>query len=350
MKHILTVDGEEIDNKKTGWLVGKFAPITTGHIYFISMAATMVSNLTVVMSYDGKLFKGIDYLNLQNRLLYLKTVFKDMPHITIKYVDETELKAYPDGWAEWSELVKQVIPADAGYVFSSEPAYTDGFKKHFPTCKHVVIDNNREQVNISATMVRSDPMKYWSFLPSIVREKLVKRVCIIGTESCGKTTLVKTLAKFFQTSWVEEYGRSFCENDLCMSEELLRFDHYAQIAYRRFDMESQAARTANKILFADTNAFITNFYCKLYEGKENPTVSEFEKMEKYDLILFLDDDVEWVADGLRINSDRSKTRELIYEMMSERGFQYSVISGNYNDRMQQAIDLCNELIKTNEEA
>ena len=35
-----------------GFLTGKFAPLHTGHIYFISKAATMVDKLYVVLVYD----------------------------------------------------------------------------------------------------------------------------------------------------------------------------------------------------------------------------------------------------------------------------------------------------------
>lgn len=343
MNNIKTVNGTEIDSNAEGWLVGKFAPITTGHIYFISMASTLVKKLTVVLSYRDGLFSE-DYLSWKKRMLYLKTVFKDIPHIEIQSVDETNVSAYPNGWSEWAELVKQVIPSDAKYVFSSEPSYTEGFNTYFPNCEHVVVDNNRDFENISATMVRNDPMKYWSYMPSIVRQELVKRVAVIGTESCGKSTLVKYLAKLFQTSWVEEYGRTFCEQDMCMDERLLSFENYGTIAARRYEQEQEAARTANRILFADTNAFITNFYCKLYEGRENPVVSNFEAMEKYDLVIFLTDDVDWVDDGLRINSDREKTRNLMHEMLKSRGIEVVQISGNYNQRFQQAADLCRSLI------
>lgn len=192
-----------------GFLTGKFAPLHTGHIYFISKAATMVDKLYVVLSYDGKRFQDDPRLSLKNRLLWLKTTFKDLPHIKIVYVDETNCSPYPDGWHEWSMLVKRAIPhriGDITKIFSSEPEYTEGFNKYWPEAEHVVVDAERKEVNISATEIRANPFKFWSYMPSIVRQHYVKKVCIIGTESCGKTTLTKYLAKIYQTSWVEEYG------------------------------------------------------------------------------------------------------------------------------------------------
>lgn len=246
-----------------GFLTGKFAPLHSGHIYFISRAATMVDKLVVVLSYDGKQFKDDNHLSLKNRLIWLKTTFKDILHILITFVDETGCRYYPEGWKDWSDLVKHVLYEhqvfDVDKIFSSEPEYTGGFNTYWPEAEHVIIDADREIINISATKIRENPYMYWSYLPSIVRQHYVKKVCIIGTESCGKSTLTKYLAKIYQTSWVEEYGRKFCEQDMCMDESLLQFNDYAIIAARRYEDELQALKTANKILFCDTNAFITNF-------------------------------------------------------------------------------------------
>lgn len=332
-----------------GFLTGKFAPLHTGHIYFISKAATMVDKLYVVLSYDGKRFQDDPRLSLKNRLLWLKTTFKDLPHIKIVYVDETNCSPYPDGWHEWSMLVKRAIPhriGDITKIFSSEPEYTEGFNKYWPEAEHVIVDAERKEVNISATEIRANPFKFWSYMPSIVRQHYVKKVCIIGTESCGKTTLTKYLSKIYQTSWVEEYGRKFCEQDMCMDESLLQYDDYALIAARRYEDELQATKTANKILFADTNAFITNFYCRLYEGSFHPMVDEYEALEKYDLTLVLASDVEWVADGLRINKERSKTDDLLAKMLSmsrsENLGKLMHISGTYSERLEKAIKIIDE--------
>lgn len=332
-----------------GFLTGKFAPLHTGHIYFISKAATMVDKLYVVLSYDGKRFQDDPRLSLKNRMLWLKTTFKDLPHIKIVYVDETKCRPYPDGWHEWSMLVKGAIPhkiKDITKIFSSEPEYTEGFNKYWPNAEHVIIDAERKEVNISATEIRENPYKYWSYMPSIVRQHYVKKVCIIGTESCGKTTLTKYLAKIYQTSWVEEYGRKFCEQDMCMDESLLQFNDYALIASRRYEDELQAVKTANKVMFADTNAFVTNFYCKLYEGNTHPLVEEYELLERYDLTLFLDSDVEWVADGLRVNKDRSKTDDLFRSMLILRNVdnfgKLIRISGTYSERLEKAIKIIDE--------
>jgi len=36
-----------------------------------------------------------------------------------------------------------------------------------------------------------------------------KSLAVIGTESSGKSTLVRNLARVYNTSYVEEYGRTY---------------------------------------------------------------------------------------------------------------------------------------------
>lgn len=138
-----------------GFLTGKFAPLHTGHIYFISKAATMVDKLYVVLSYDGKRFKDDPRLSLKNRLLWLKTTFKDLPHIIVTFVDETDCRPYPDGWGDWAALMKGALlkfnVTNVDKIFSSEPEYTEGFNKYWPEAEHVIVDAERKEVNISAT-------------------------------------------------------------------------------------------------------------------------------------------------------------------------------------------------------
>lgn len=340
-----------------GVITGKFAPLHSGHIYAITNSATQVDKLFVVLSYDEKFVKSLPEkiqpkLTKEKRLLWLKTAFKDMEHIEVVCIDESNIKSYPDGVEEWSLLVKKELSNYTSdpitHWFSSEPSYSWWIEQYFG-CTHVIIDSGRSFFPINATEIRKNPYKHWQYLPSIVRKEFLIKICLIGTESCGKTSLTKYLAKMFNTSWVEEYGRKYCEDDMCMDETLLSFNDYAIIASTRYYEELQSENTANKILFVDTNAFVTQFYCNLYEGSPNPLVEAYIQQEHYDIILHLDSDVKWVDDGLRINLDREKTDKLFNEMLEDYNIQnkndYYKISGNYQTRLTKAINIVNQYIK-----
>lgn len=351
---------------KTGLVIGKFAPLTRGHINLINTAATMCERVIVVVSHDNRWLnkqneRDQKVLQLKNRVRWLEQTYADIDHVIIKHVVEDDVPEYPNGWEGYCDLIDKSMREWGFYteedilnknytIFSSELGYEEGYKKYLPHMNHLVVDAERTRVPISATMIREDLMKYWEFLPSVVRKDYVRKVVIIGTESSGKTTLTKYLAKLYNTSWVEEYGRTYCEVDLVGNEELLTSEDYNKIAFRHKELEFEAERTANKIMFVDTNAFITEFYHRLYEHRENPVVTAIAKEEHYDLVIVLAPTVKWVDDGLRINSDRSITSELFEQMKKEFPNQFPegrtvyIDSTDYKVRMDEAVNAVDGLI------
>ena len=330
--------------KVSGWLTGKFAPLHAGHINLIQQAATQCDELTVVLSHNASRFDD-PKLELKNRLIWLRQAFRDLSHIKITWVDETGIPEYPNGWAEWAELIKDKIGTDFQVIFTSEEGDVQQYRDHFKASV-TVIDSQRLMVPISGTEIRADPNKHWGMMTSGVRQQYLKKVCVCGQESTGKSTLTKYLAKFFQTAWVEEYGRTFCEVDLCGDEFLLRFNDYGLIAARRYEMELQAAKVANRVLFADTNAVVTNYFCQLYEGEKNYLASCYEDLEEYDLILFLEADVDWVDDGLRRNPHSNCNNSLQLNALIERYGDEKIIriGGNYHERLMKAIEAVKEIV------
>jgi HTH-type transcriptional repressor of NAD biosynthesis genes len=333
-----------------GVIVGKFAPLTRGHINLINHASTQCKKLTVFLSYDDKFLneqnsRDKKILTYKNRMLWLKKTFQEFDNINIKVIDESNIPAYPNGWSEYTKLLKEGMGgkfAKSTAIFSSEVEYDENYKKFLPEVSHVIVDNSRTMVPISATKIRKDIYNNWDMLPSIVRKDYAAKICVIGTESSGKSTMVKYLAKLYNTSWAEEYGREYINKELCGDENLLVSSDYEKIAFGHKALEEDALRNANKITFIDTNAFITEFYHRLYEGKSNPIVNQIAKKEEYDLILYLTDEVPWIEDKMRLNGEKRKeTTNLLKEMIKEFPNikeKIVVIKGdNYTDRMKQAM-------------
>lgn len=332
-----------------GLVVGKFAPLTLGHINLINIAATQCKHLTVILCFDEKFLsqqneRDRKVLTLKNRLRWLMQTYADIPHIDVVYIDESHLPPMPEGWKEYCDLLRQHIqPNKLTALFSSESGYDASYQEYLPEVSHVLVDPARTRVPISATMIRNNIYQYWQYLPSVVRQDYTIKVCVIGTESSGKTTLVKYLAKLLGTSWVEEYGRTYCEVDLVGCEALLNSADYATMAFRQKELEVQAMKTANKVTIIDTNAFVTEFYHRLYEGVPNPIVTAIAHEENYDLVLILYPTVPWVADGLRVNSDRSKTSDLFFAMLEEfpnqtpEGRTVNITEADYSVRLEKAV-------------
>lgn len=345
---------------KNGIVVGKFAPLTRGHINLINHASTQCDNLTVLLCYDEKFLseqneRDKKTLTLRNRLFWLKKTFSDFSNINIDYIDETEVPKYPNGWKGYTDLIREKfnnkIPNNTA-IFSSENDYDEGYKKYLPEIDHVIVDYNRTMVPISATKIRENIYDNWDMIPSIVRKDYALKVCIIGTESCGKSTMVKYLSKLFNTSWVEEYGRTYIENEICSDETLLKSEDYSKIAFGHKMLEEEALKTSNKLVFIDTNAFVTNFYHNLYEGKDNNIVKEIAKNEEYDLIFYLNSDVPWVSDNIRINGGekRKSNKKLFEKLLNEypniKDNMVIIDGSNYNERLSKCMNHVNKLLES----
>lgn len=339
-----------------GLFFGKFAPLTTGHISAITTAAAQVDRLFVVLCWDQKFQNTLSEdlrtrLTLRNRLLWLKDTFKHMSHVQVTYVDESDIPGYPEGSESFTSLVRDELwhsfqETDISTVFSSETEYNQYFENNWPEAKHILIDPERTFVNISATTVRSNPYKYWDYIAHTARKDFVKKVCIIGVESTGKSFLTKNLANYFSTISVEEVGRTICEDEYGASEEYMTVQDYEHIAMEHKCKEYRLAKEANKVLFSDTNNLITLFSMQC-QGKTSAMISEMAKAEKYDLVIMLDIDVPWVYDHLRTNNTpelRQSTYEMLKRICTDHGVQYVTVSGTYDERYKTSVKLVQDLL------
>ena len=198
-----------------GLIFGKFAPLTAGHVNFIRMAVESgIDRLYLFLSFDQK-FNNTqtpwmqDRLGLTQRLLDLKSLIQDsgLQHkVIVDYVDESNIPGYPEGGKAYAELIRAKIPEGEilTHAFSSEPEYTEYFSEHLPEVEHVVLDSERKGVDISATRIRTNLRDNFEYLSDQARPRFVKRVAIIGVESC-----VDHLTEYFDgKTWkrMDEYS------------------------------------------------------------------------------------------------------------------------------------------------
>jgi HTH-type transcriptional repressor of NAD biosynthesis genes len=108
-------------------------------------------------------------------------------------------------------------------------------------------------------------------------------------------------------------------------------------------------------MFEDTDCLITLFYLHFLEGEEkekNIALAEaIAALNRYDLILFLEPDVDFVQDGDRsevIATDRKKYSKQIKELYSKHGFRCYEVNGDYQERFSQAVRLVDKMLKGEE--
>ncbi len=163
---------------------------------------------------------------------------------------------------------------------------------------------------------------------------MLKRIALTGTESTGKTTLAQQLAQHFNTVWVPEYARQYIDNldRPYVAEDLL------QIAKGQIDLESQCAKQANQFLISDTELTVIKIWCEHAYGFCHPWVFKKILTHQYDLYLLLKPDIPWQPDPQREHPHlRQHLFQCYLKELQERKVNFVIISGNYEQRLQQAI-------------
>jgi HTH-type transcriptional repressor of NAD biosynthesis genes len=341
---------------KIGVMYGKFLPPHRGHLMQIISSATQCDKLYVVVS-DNKNTSnslcdkaGIKRMDVKLRAKWLSVELQNINHIQVLTLDESDIAPYPNGWAEWAYRLEQTVPEKFDVIFGGETEYAEGNATYFPYAKYSLFDYGRTIFPVSATEIRQNYMKHWDYILGSARGFFSKKVLITGTESCGKTTLTKYLAKLFYTSWSDEVGRYYADRFLGGNENLFTEEDFTRIAYQQYDQDLQAINTANRIVFFDTDATITNYYSQLYMGFTNKRVMDFVDPKRYDKVFIMYPNVNWVADGQRRNGEQ-KERENLHRVLTamyhDYGFtdeQLVEISGTYQDRLTKAFIISRSLI------
>lgn len=313
---------------KKGLVFGKFMPIHKGHLALIDFASQQCESLIVSMSY--KLDEPIDP---HLRFSWLQQIFADKPNIELAFVlddfDDAELPLF-EATKIWADFIKKRFP-DIETFFCSED-YGEPLAHHLglPCC---IFDKKRTTLPISATKIRTQPLKYWNYIPSVVQPYFVKKICIYGPESTGKSTLTKDLAQHFKTEFVHEVARNILDSNDFTLDDILRIGH-AQIK-----AVQEKTQTANKLLFCDTDTITTQIYAKHYLDTVPEELYILETSVHYDLYCLLDIDVPWVADELRdLGDKRIEMYQIFKENLEKRGIPYLHISGNWENRKNKVIE------------
>jgi HTH-type transcriptional repressor of NAD biosynthesis genes len=341
---------------KVGVFAGKFLPPHRGHLTSILIAHSMCDKLYVVVSEnvigDSKLCSsaGLPYISGKLRKRWLCQELQNIENVEVILLEEAKynIPLWPDGWAEWAEVLKKIVPEPFQINFGGEVEYDEGTRKYLPGIEYKLIDPTRSRWTISATEIRKNPLKHWDFILGSARPFFCKKVLFTGTESCGKTTITKKLAKIFYTSWSEELGRYYAERYLGKDESAFTDEDFARIAYLQRENDLDALSKANRVCFFDTDAIVTNYYSIVYLNRYNKLVEEFYNPTFYDVVFLMQPDVQWVDDGQRFIKDE-KTRWEHYNVLKDAyqkgGFKNVVeIGGNYEDRLNKVLGYVNSMI------
>jgi NadR type nicotinamide-nucleotide adenylyltransferase len=199
----------------------------------------------------------------------------------------------------------------------------------------------------SGTLIRNDPHGCWEWIDPPVRAWYAKRVCILGAESTGTTTLARDLAAALDTVWVPEYGRELSEIKAAKNEWTWVTAEFHDIAREQTRRENAAARLANKILVCDTNAFATCLWHRRYMGCDDPALWDYAAQGRCDLYILTGDEIPFVQDGLRDGEHiRHHMQQEFRDALARQSVPWHEVRGGREERLATALRLIRDLSVT----
>lgn len=372
---------------KIGICFGGYCPMHQGHLDVI-MRAKKENELcfVIVCGYDDEPRAELYSLPLWRRSQLIKEFLTD-EQITVLEINDTFLgldeSLSEDNWAKWFDYANGLIQQQlrlkgvemvnqyTWYVSekSYETAITTIPKKRLMTgivdpdkCSVVLMD----KVNpVSGTLIRKNPIKYWSKIVAPFRPYFSSNILITGTASEGKSTLVKDIAKYFSLPYCEEYGRTYMA-ERGLKDTDLTFDDFKEFLKGQLEDITNKIKSPgnNGIVISDTDNIVTLMYAFAYASFPEMKITEEEykvlediamkmgKPQQWKKIFVLPPKNEFVDDGSRYMKqssmeERTSNYNILCDLLWKFGWWPStveVLNGNYYENFNTVKNYINGLL------
>jgi len=176
----------------------------------------------------------------------------------------------------------------------------------------------------------------------------VIRICIVGPESSGKTTLARQLAEHLGVPWVREFVREYFDRP--EHDGVGSVDDIVPVVQGQIAAEDQALAESPGLLICDTNPLSTVVWSEVLYG-ECPEVARRlaeERASDYDLYLLLRPDLPWQADGQRCQPELAERQAFFArfeEYLRQLKMNPIVISGLGVERFAQTLNAVSDFLR-----
>lgn len=277
-----------------GLVTGGFRPFHKGHEALIDFAKANCDSLVVFVA-DPPEGWEIPY---KYRLNWVSSQYLKDPQVEVfgDVVKEPKMGTSEERSEYWGKFITQKF-GKFDRVFTSED-YGKSFAESLGA-ENWVFNQSRSIVPVSATMIRNKPLTNWKYLNNFSKDYFVKKICIVGTESTGKTTLCKQLADHYHTVWSPEAGREIFEHT-----ERGDLEDIKLVGLKHAEYILKNTRLANKLLFVDTDLKITQSYSEFLFGEVPNFAPWIKKANEMDLYIWLTGNSLYVDDGTRLDVNK----------------------------------------------
>jgi HTH-type transcriptional regulator, transcriptional repressor of NAD biosynthesis genes len=197
-------------------------------------------------------------------------------------------------------------------------------------------------------VVAAYPLDHLHFLNPPEQAHDVRRVCLLGAESTGKTSLAAALAGAYDTVWVPEYGHIYQALGRDDPHGPWSSDEFVKIARIQLWFEDFMATQARQIMFCDTDVFTTALWHEALVGEAAPDeLRQLADASRYDLFLLCSDDIPFEQDvyGLRKEERRRWMQQRYLARLEGGSSPWIRVSGALEARVAQASPEIDALLK-----
>jgi HTH-type transcriptional regulator, transcriptional repressor of NAD biosynthesis genes len=324
-----------------GVVIGKFLPPHRGHSYLIETALAGADRVVVIVCE-----RPDDPIPAGERAALLRELHPAADVLVAPDdIPDDQGAVTSRAWAERTvALLTPRYGRGPDVAFTSEeygPRWAG-----FMGARHVSVDPARVRYPVSGTAVRADPWGRARFLSPGALAWFVTRVCVLGAESTGTTTLAADLAEHYGVAWVPEYGREYCEKRLADGPIEWTSADFTHIATQQLADEDATARRTDRLLICDTDALATSVWHERYLGAPSPEVTALAAARRYALYVLTGDDIPFVQDGTRDGEHiRGWMTARFREVLAERPEPRLEVRGDRAARLAAAVAAIDPLLR-----
>lgn len=296
-------------------VIGKFQPLHKGHMSLIEFAKTQAQTVDMlVTAHDG------EQIPIGDRFRWASETYASDACVSVfaYSYDPDVLSSSSESDVElsrqWADYLVSVHPGmkEVDVIVGSEK-YVQ-FMAEYLGISYAIYDEQRENMKISATMIKGDMVKYWDYLSPAAKRSYVRHICICGSESTGKSTTCKRLEEEYGfVTVIPEIGRCLVgKSELCSLETLQKI-----YEIHRSLLEAVCFDPPTPIILWDTDSLTTLSYFRyLYpdlpitdimaehgEMTEQDLLDSVIKADKY---FFFESNIGFHDDGTRFTEDEAR--------------------------------------------
>lgn len=172
---------------------------------------------------------------------------------------------------------------------------------------------------------------------------LAPRVCVVGPESSGKTSLAQGLAERFGTVCVPEYANIYIVEKHALGAASWWPEEFAHIANTQTRLEEEARTGAKGLLVCDTDAFSVWVWHRDYVQRPSRAVRQIAEQNPADLYVLVGEHAP--SGGDTPDGRRTDRRLRAYRRELKRsGLPFVEVSGSAEERIAQAADAVESLL------